>query len=62
MTNEQSKLRIILCFSNSFMFNWLANFVYNDRFKVYPIGHLSKEAERFWEERVCVDWFDNREQ
>ena len=62
MTKEQSKFHIILCSSDSFMFNWLANFVGNDRFKVYPIGHLSKEeAERFWEERVCVDGFDNCE-
>jgi len=44
------------------MFNWLANFVGNDRFKVYPIGHLSKEeAERFWEERISVDGVHNQE-
>ena len=50
MTKEQCKFHVILCSSDSFMFNWLANFVGNDRFKVYPIGHLSKEeAKRFWE-------------
>ena len=44
------------------MFNWLANFVGNDRFKVYPIGHLSKEeAGRFWKERVSVDGFHDQE-
>ena len=44
------------------MFNWLANFVVNDRFKVYPTGYLSEEeAERFWKEKVSTDGFHNRE-
>ena len=37
------------------MYNWLANFIGNDRFNVYAIGHLSKEqAKRFFNERIVT--------
>ena len=53
MTKEQEKFHVLLCFSDSFMHNWLANFVGNDRFNTYSIGHLSKEvARRFWTDRI----------
>ena len=38
------------------MYNWLANFIENDRFNIYAIGHLSKEqARRFWNERIVAN-------
>lgn len=41
------------CSSNSFMHNWLGNFVGNDRFNTYLIGHLSKtDGRRFWNKRI----------
>ena len=55
MTKEQRKFHVILCSSDSFMYNWLANFVGNDRFNVYAIGHLSKEqAKIFFNERIVT--------
>ena len=52
MTKEQ-KFHVLLCSSDSFMHNWLTNFVGNDRFNTYYIGHLSKEEERrYWTERI----------
>ena len=40
MTKEQRKFHVMLCSSDSFMYNWLGNFIDNDRFNVYAIGHL----------------------
>ena len=37
------------------MHNWLANFVGNDRFNTYSIGHLGEvDTRRFWDERVIT--------
>ena len=53
MTKEQEKFHVLLCSSDSFTHNWLANFVGNDRFNTYSIGHLSQaDAKRFWHERI----------
>ena len=55
MTKEQEKFHVILCSSDSFMHNWLANFVGNDRFNTYSIGHLGQvEARQFWDERIVT--------
>ena len=40
MTKEQQKFHIVLASSDSFMYNWVCNFVGNDRFKRYAIGHF----------------------
>lgn len=51
MTKEQEKFHFVLCLSDSFMQNWMANFVGNDRFNTYSIGHLGEvDARRFWDE------------
>ena len=55
MTKEQEKFHVLLCSSDSFTHNWLANFVGNDRFNTYSIGHLSQaDAKRFWYERIAT--------
>ena len=55
MTKEQEKFHVLLCSSDSFMHNWLSNYVGNDRFNTYAIGHLTKEeAKNFWDDRVVV--------
>ena len=60
MTKEQQKFHVVLASSDSFMYNWVCNFVGNDRFKTDAIGHLYKEeARRFWEERVASGGFLN---
>jgi len=45
MTKEQEKFHVMLCSSNSFIYGWLANFVGNDHFNTYAIGHLLKNMQ-----------------
>ena len=53
MTKEKRKFHVVLCSSDSFMHNWLSNFIGNNRFCAYVIGHLSyDEAKEFWKAEV----------
>jgi len=61
MTKEQEKFHVMLCSSDSFIYSWLANFVGNDRFNTYAIGHLPKQdAKKYWDEMVAIGGFHNK--
>ena len=58
MTKEKRKFHIVLCSSDSFIHNWLSNFVGNNNFSALTIGHLGfEEAREFWETRVTSKGF-----
>ena len=61
MTKEHRKFHVTLCSSDSFIPNWLANFIGNDRFNAIVIGHLSKEeAEKFYDTQLASNGFHGR--
>ena len=61
MTKERRKFHVILSSSDSSIHNWLGNFVGNDRFYAFVLGHLSKkEAEEYWNKEVACNGFYGR--
>lgn len=58
MTKEHRKFNIILATSDSFVHDWLENFVGNNRFRTIVIGDLSKdEAIKYWNKEVTWNGF-----